>query len=852
MGISQYLSKFALGVNSQGVLSAAKGGTGTTTGGSGGPKITGIVVTDSSYVTIDDTAVNITGGYIKITGSGFASGCQVLVGTVAATSVTFISATEVRAQVPATAAGTYIVYLVNSDGGVAIRVNGITFSATPTWVSSSSLSGAVNSAISLQLVATGATTFALASGSSLPSGVFLSSGGLITGTVTGISSETTYNFTVVATDAELQDSPQAFAFTITAGDPYFKYNTLLLSANSTNNAQNNTFLDSSTNNFAITRNGNTTQGTFSPYGANWSNYFDGAGDYLNTPTNAAFTFGTGDLTLECWIYQTANSTSTYRVIFADNVYGSTGGYTLYSYNNALNLWKGGSEVIAPTGTITLNNWTHVAWTRSGSANRLFINGTQVGATTTDATNYTSTASYIGASSSGTFPFVGYISNARIVKGTAVYTSAFTPSTTPLTAISGTSLLTCQSNRFIDNSTNAFTITRNGDTSVQRFSPFSPTQTYSAGTIGGSGYFDGAGDYLTVPTTTALSFGTGDFTVEVWVYKTAAENASVIDARADPGTASPWGFFIDGSNFPYFYNGTTYTSAVAITLNAWNHIAGVRESGGLSIYVNGARGLFVPLTASLDRTAGAFIGMVANTSSPTAYWRGYLSNLRVVKGTAVYTGSTYTVPTTPLTAIANTSLLLNYTNAGVYDAAMMNNLETVGDAKISTAQSKFGGSSMYFDGAGDYLLAPNNPIYNFGSGEFTIEMWVNRASAGAGDRFLISRNNGTDFLLRWNSGGVLQLYIASSLIASYTWNFTIGTWYHLAVVRNGPSAVTIYIDGTSVATGTSSTNMSSTSPLLIGGYIGSDYYNGYIDDLRITRSVARYTTNFTPLGAAPQQ
>ena len=203
--------------------------------------------------------------------------------------------------------------------------------------------------------------------------------------------------------------------------------------------------------------------------------FDGTGDYLNTSNNAAFTFDTGDLTIEGWIYQTATSTSTYRVIFADNVYGSTGGYTLYSYNNALNLWKGsgggGAEVIAPAGTITLNTWTHIAWTRSGSSNRLFINGTQVGATTTDSTNYTSTASFIGASRLGTFGFAGYISNARILKGTALYTANFTPPASSLTNIANTSLLTCRSATFVDNGPNNFTITVTGNSSVSSFSPF---------------------------------------------------------------------------------------------------------------------------------------------------------------------------------------------------------------------------------------------------------------------------------------------------------------------------------------------------------------------------------------------
>jgi len=182
----------------------------------GGPKITNIQVTDNTYTVLDDTAVDTAGGYIRITGTGFAAGCQVLVNNVPATSTTFVSATQVRAQVPATAAGTYVIYLVNTDGGVAIRVNGITFSATPTWVTGSTLSdGAVDSAISIQLSATLATTYSLQAGSTLPTGLTLSSSGLISGTVTGLTNDTSYSFTVVATDAENQDSPRTFTITIT-------------------------------------------------------------------------------------------------------------------------------------------------------------------------------------------------------------------------------------------------------------------------------------------------------------------------------------------------------------------------------------------------------------------------------------------------------------------------------------------------------------------------------------------------------------------------------------------------------------------------------------------------------------
>lgn len=200
-------------VNEQGqVTSASSGSSQETT-----PKITSIQVTNSNYTILDDTAVDVLGGYIKIIGTGFSTGCQVLINNVPATSTTFVSATEVRAQVPAATAGTYVVYLVNSDGGVAIRVNGVTYSGKPTWVTASTLAdGRVDQAISIQLSGTSdsSVSYQLQSGSTLPPGLTLSSSGLLAGTVTGIENETTYNFTVEVTDAENQESARSFSLKI--------------------------------------------------------------------------------------------------------------------------------------------------------------------------------------------------------------------------------------------------------------------------------------------------------------------------------------------------------------------------------------------------------------------------------------------------------------------------------------------------------------------------------------------------------------------------------------------------------------------------------------------------------------
>jgi len=181
------------------------------------PKITSIVVTDSSYNNLDDTAVSTAGGYIKILGTGFTTGSQVLINTTSASSVSFVNSTELRAQLPATSAGTYVVYVVAADGSVAIRVNGITFSATPTWTTSSTLPESLaNNAISIQLAATSNSTvsYSLASGSTLPTGLSLSSSGVLSGTITGVTVATTYNFTINAIDQELQDSPRAFSISI--------------------------------------------------------------------------------------------------------------------------------------------------------------------------------------------------------------------------------------------------------------------------------------------------------------------------------------------------------------------------------------------------------------------------------------------------------------------------------------------------------------------------------------------------------------------------------------------------------------------------------------------------------------
>jgi len=634
-----------------------------------------------------------------------------------------------------------------------------------------------------------------------------------------------------------------------AYDPYYSNVTLNLHGNGTNAAQNNTFLDSSTNNLTITRYGNTTQGTFTPYGPNWSNYFDGTGDDLRISTNAAFAIGTGDFTFEAWIYPPSWAT-------AAPFFVCTGTGGLWIGKNGSNFVVrayGVADQLQYATMPTTNAWTHIVAVRSGTTLSLFYNGTRV-ATTTNSYSFAQQPVAIGSDGEPSAPtyYTGYISNLRLVKGTAVYNPSaltLTVPTAPLTAITNTSLLTCADNRFIDDSTNNFTITRNGDVSVQRFSPFSPATAYSASVIGGSAYFDGSGDYLTAPDVSALQFGTGSFTIETWAYFPSLAVAVIFDQRASGPSSNAFVIYADTSGYLTYYSfspSLSYTSNLQVKASSWNHIAFVRSGNAGTFYLNGVASSSTVNLSSYNNTSSA--NRIFQAFDP-AYSTGYCSDFRIVKGTAVYT-TNFTPNTTPLTAISGTSLLLNCTNAAIIDNAMMNNLETVGNAQLSTSVKKYGSASIYCDGSGDYVVQPTNVSYGYGTGDFTIEFWLYLNNTGLQTIFSnLSSASSTNPHLYINAASIIYYTANADRITGST--LSTGIWYHIALCRASGST-RLFVNGNqSGSTYADSNNYGTSAPLGIGTYwaSGSPFttltLNGYIDDLRVTKGVARYTTNFTP-------
>lgn len=178
-------------------------------GAGGGPKITSVDYPGNT------SAVSPAGGEtVTLIGTGFEANVQVYIANTVAPAVSFTNSNSVSFTTPAKSAGLYMLSAINGDGGAAIYPT-FTYSSSPTWVTTSPLpSFAATGPVSVQLSATSdsAVTYALDVGSTLPAGLTLSSSGLLSGTLSsppGVN--TTYNFTVVATDAEQQQSSRAFS-----------------------------------------------------------------------------------------------------------------------------------------------------------------------------------------------------------------------------------------------------------------------------------------------------------------------------------------------------------------------------------------------------------------------------------------------------------------------------------------------------------------------------------------------------------------------------------------------------------------------------------------------------------------
>lgn len=389
-------------------------------------------------------------------------------------------------------------------------------------------------------------------------------------------------------------------------------------------------------------------------------------------------------------------------------------------------------------------------------------------------------------------------------------------------LTGNSLLDSSNNKFTMTSTNTVSVS----TSVKKFGY-------------GSLSYPAAGTFLTSATSTAaFNFGTGDFTIEGWFYK-------IGNAGNGNNTLFSIGQYTDGILFrdnagDGFYLGGSSTNlnlTTLISLSTWFHIALVRASGNVTVYLNGTSVHTRTYSSALNPAeAKVWVGAAAHSPSNEG-WYGYIDDFRITKGVARYTANfvipSKAYPAAEIADVSNNGLPITQVNTPIID----------------TTIKKYGASSIYFNGA-PRLDIPDNPVLNFGTGDFTIELWAYTTTTTASQTFLAKWNGGVGYgILLYPTLRFMDNTGASIAADAASW--VTSTWTHIAVCRIGGIA-TLYKNGVSVASGADTRDYSSTSVLCIGSLDQSNNYRvtGYIDDLRITKGVARYVSNFTPPGIDP--
>ena len=361
--------------------------------------------------------------------------------------------------------------------------------------------------------------------------------------------------------------------------------------------------------------------------------FDGSNDEI-VISSTDFSPGTGPFTIECWFNQSVSGEQ--RILTSGNNTNSNqkSHYQMVVKSDRkveINYDTTAGHVIASAaGLVNINQWHHFAMTRDSSSPpkmSIWLDGKEVasGTSNTGFNSNNTEGIVIGRESTGSSWWNGYISDVRYYNAVCKYTSDFLVGATNPDILPETSSGVAYSSKLTK-----------------------PTA--------GSVVLDGSDECLTITSSSDLAFGTGDFTIELWVYYVADSTAVFFDMR--PAPASTQGLYPviyggGGSAFTYFVDSSARITGTNPILNKWTHIAVSRSGTSTKMFVDGIQVGSTYSDSNNYLNGDTTIG--ANADGTNNELNGFISNVRVVKGTAVYT-SAFTPSTSPLTNITNTKLL----------------------------------------------------------------------------------------------------------------------------------------------------------------------------------------------------
>jgi hypothetical protein len=358
--------------------------------------------------------------------------------------------------------------------------------------------------------------------------------------------------------------------------------------------------DSSPSKHAINVNGNTTHSGAQSKFDGGSIYFDGTGDNLNPSNSTDFAFGTGDFTVDCWLYKLA--TVYYETVFETYSVGGSNGFICGFSGTASQIAyysEGGIGWSYPGGTVlSLNTWYHLAWTRAGNTLRMFVNGALQGsATLSSSDNYTSPVLYVGGRSGSEY-INGYMDEMRITKGTALWTQSFTPPTrrnrnAPVVDLSGS-----------NKSTNLFT------------KDMTDVATYRDGQViepvaDAIWDLDGTDDYMRGGQPTGQVGSTTAKTYEYWFKMNSGFGSGVLSMQSDDANNYKWQYVYVHSNtsLQFLYGDNSFYNLY----------------GGCSAGIAADVWTCIVMSIDVSRAANDRIQIYKNGEAQTVSWNGTYTN-----------------------------------------------------------------------------------------------------------------------------------------------------------------------------------------------------------------------------------
>jgi hypothetical protein len=622
---------------------------------------------------------------------------------------------------------------------------------------------------------------------------------------------------------------------------------------------------------------------------------DGDSDYLRVPDSSDFSFGTGDFTIEAWVYNTTASGTQRLFSHTSHAVNGKKGWNVYLTSDSQGrfTWsKTGSDEHSWNfaNCMTQNTWTHFALTRTGTTLRAFKNGVMVDSTVdSDMTTIWNSSRdlLIGAfeenDSTLSGYWNGYVDEVRI-SNINRYSNVFSVPTAAYTADKDTKLLLHMDGSnggtsFTDSSWTGVggtghSLTANGNAANKRVvnNPVGWVEDATGGQhiIGpkfGTGcvMFDGSGDSLSVADSSDWDFGTNNFTMEFWVnfdhIHTSHPGFGLLGQWAS--SSSRWSIYQSNSVVKFYCNSpeiADFPTATSFQPHRWYHLALERSGTTFRWYVDGTIDATVTDGDALPAVSSV-LGIANNRDGNYNELKGYMDEIRI-SNTARYGGTSFTPSTTAFSNDSNTKLLVHCDGAHASTtftdvSSGTHSITTNGNAKVVAPKIGTGCNRTNGGDNGLYIPGASCPWAEFGSGDFTVEAWVSLDNISTNNQqFFTHRNsvNSGDWVFWWDSSNGLQWSGSSNTLSQGgTTGWASNTWVHIAASR-ASGVNKIFVNGTVVATNSSATqDYSATASLFIASYsTGTGSHNtsggniaGFMDQVRITPGKALYTSNFTP-------